>query len=178
MANRSIANEDTYVIPSRSITTAMLAEQFMDHVVVVKKQEQLFQLVPNTIYLVDGIIDMGPHSINIPNGLVQIHGLSANISAIITNTPNSTLFVGGGDLFASDIKLIAGGNGTKMFDLVDPTGFSAIEFFSVNFEDTNELGVLKNFRQGFMFNCAIFGTKKVLFSQGLGWEASVFNRLS
>lgn len=56
---------------------------------------------------------------------------------------------------------------TTCFDLVDSTGFNAVEFTKVNFEGSGSIGTLDGFRQGLWTSIGVFGL-----SDGLTFEGT------
>lgn len=104
-------------------------------------------------YFIDGIIDMGPQSIEVPAGGLSISGYNFNSSKLISSSNNLSLFTspvgGSGDLVGKDVAFEITGANSKVFDLTDATGFNAIEFSRINYNNCTSLGSLTNYRQGF-----------------------------
>jgi len=99
-------------------------------------------------YRIDGVVDMGSVSIEVPLSGLTIQGCGFGVSKLITNDTNATLFTGetAGDLFVTNLEIEVTGAGGKVFDLING-GTNAIEFNTVNFNDCTSLGTLEDYRQ-------------------------------
>ena len=120
--------------------------------VIVKDASQLTgTLRSDVMYLIDGVIDMGSSSIEVPVGGLSIVGYSFDISQIVSSEDNFTLFTspggGSGNLLITDINIRASGSSSQVFDLTDADGNSAAEFNRVNFTACTSLGELTGYRQ-------------------------------
>ena len=102
-------------------------------------------------YFLDGVIDMGNTSIEVPSGGINISGYDFNISGLISSSNTYTLFessVGGsGDLIFTGFKIEVTGTGSQVFDVVDVSGFNALEIIALNFNDCTSLGEIDGYRQ-------------------------------
>ena len=103
-------------------------------------------------YLIDGTIDMGSISVNVPVGGINISGLDVDVSILKSSVAGYTMFYsplgGSGNVFMSSLSFEVSGNGSKLFSLIDATGFNTMEFNVVNFNNCTSLGTISSYRQG------------------------------
>lgn len=138
--------------------------------VIVRNASQLTgTLDSGTMYTIDGVIDMGSDTITVPAGGLTMRGLGFDISKLQSNQGTATgLFVspagGSGNLFLTGLTIEYGDGGgpggvAKIFNLTDVDSNRAVELNDVNFEGTDSIGTLTNYRQILMRNIGIFGTQ-------------------
>jgi hypothetical protein len=112
-------------------------------------------------YFLDGIINIGTNTIEVPSTGLTITGYSFDLSGIVTNENNAVIFSsptgGSGNLLLENLLLEASGTNGKVYDLTDWNGFSAIELNRVNFINCTSLGVWNNYRQGLEVGTGRFG---------------------
>jgi len=112
-------------------------------------------------YFLDGIVDMGSQSIEIPAGGLTITGYSFDLSKLISSAAGYTMFVspvgGSGNVLGMDYAVEVTGAGSKVYELVSSTGFDAFEFSRVNWNDCTSLGSIENYRQGLEVGTGRFG---------------------
>lgn len=138
---------------------------------IVVKQASDFGIIDSTKqYFLDGNIDMGSTSIEVPAGGIQIAGLGFDISGLFTSDVGATIFTspvgGSGNIVLTDISLENTGAGSKTFDVFDVSGFSAIEISRVNFNNCVSLGEINNYRQGLENGTGRFGGTPALTLSG------------
>jgi hypothetical protein len=113
------------------------------------------------VYIVDGIIDMGSQSIEVPSGGLTIKGFSFDVSQLISTANSYTMFTspvgGSGNLLGIDFAMDVSGTSSEVFDLVADTGFEAIEFERVNWNNCTSLGTIDGYRQGLESGTGRFG---------------------
>ena len=119
----------------------------------------VIKLESGIIYLLDGTIDLAGNSLEVPAAGASVCGLAQNVSHLIDSTAAFTMFTGGGNLFLENLQITTSGAGSKVFGMTSPTGFEAIEYVGMWFENCTSLGELTNFRQFFcdtifVNNCA------------------------
>ena len=118
-------------------------------------------LSSNVQYFIDGVVDMGSTSIEVPPTGLFISGYNLDLSKLTTSEDSHTLFTspvgGSGSLFISNISLEVTGTSSQVYNLTDATGFNAIEFVRVNFNNCTARGELNGFRQGLETNTGYFG---------------------
>ena len=130
--------------------------------VVVNEAADLAGVLDSTVvYIINGVIDMGNQSIEVPAGGLNLIGLTFDISKLISSSPTYTMFTspvgGSGDLLGKDYAVEVTGAGSKVYDLTDATGFNAFEFTRINYNNCSSLGDLYNYRQGLELGTGRFG---------------------
>lgn len=131
-------------------------------VVLVQSSDDLSGTLDSTkTYFIDGIIDMGTQSIEVPAGGLNLTGSTFDVSQLISSEDSYTMFTtpggGSGNLLIQDIGITASGTSSQVFDLTDATGFNAFEIARINFNDCTSLGEFTNYRQGFETGTGRFG---------------------
>lgn len=117
----------------------------------------------NKEYFIDGIItiDNPNFNITVPSGGISIKGYDYDKSQIVCSLDDYTLFdspVGGsGNVLCTDVSFETSGANSKVYDLTDATGFNAIEYNRVNYNNCTSLGELTNYRQGLESGTGRFG---------------------
>lgn len=130
-------------------------------------------------YLIDGVIDFTGTglSIEVPSGGISIVGTTFDTSRLICSDINFTLFnspVGGsGNVVMDSISIGITGTGSQVFNLKDATGFSALEWTAINFNNCNSLGIIDNYRQGLESGTGRFGGTPELTLKGV-WVGGYF----
>lgn len=107
-------------------------------------------------YFLDGSIDMGATSITIPSTGIFIASFD-NENILSSLEDNYTMFTGGGNVFFDRMGIEVSGANSQVYDLVDPSGFNAVELTTVNYNNCTSLGELEGFRQGLELNTGRFG---------------------
>ena len=114
-----------------------------------------------TLYLIDGSIDCSGFSIEVPAGGIFIAGLNLDLSELTCSDASYTLFTspggGSGNVFMQNLSIEISGTNSKVYDLTDATGFSAVELLRVNFNNCTSLGILNDYRQGLENGTGRFG---------------------
>lgn len=129
---------------------------------IVKQASDLSGTLDSTItYFIDGIVDMGSQSIEVPAGGLSISGATFSVSQLISSAGAYTMFTspvgGSGNLVLKDLAVSTSGAGSSVFGLTDTNGLSAIEIKVVNFNDCTSLGYLDGYRQGLESGTGRFG---------------------
>jgi len=140
-------------------------------IIVVKQASDLSgTLLSNVVYFIDGIIDMGSQSIEVPAGGLSLIGSTFDVSQLTSSAAAYTMFTspvgGSGNLLGKDLGFTASGAGSQVFDLVSATGFDAFEFARINFNDCSSLGTVDNYRQGLEEGTGRFGGSPSLTLKG------------
>ncbi|NRA94439.1 MAG: hypothetical protein HRU26_17540 [Psychroserpens sp.] len=118
-------------------------------------------------YFLDGVIDVGDITINIPSGGLLLTGYGFDLSKLVSSEDNYTLFssANSGNIFLRSFSIQITGTNSQVFDLTGNTGFEAIEMIEINFDSCTSLGELTSFRQGLENNTGRFGgTPELTFS--------------
>ena len=108
--------------------------------VVVKQASDLSgTLLSNVVYFIDGIIDMGSQSIEVPAGGLSLIGSTFDVCQLTSSAAGYTMFTspvgGSGNLLGKDLAFETSGAGSQVFNLVSATGFDAFEFARINFNN-------------------------------------------
>lgn len=118
-------------------------------------------LQSDVVYLLNGVIDMGSQSIEVPAGGLNITGLSFDVSKLISSAIGYTMFTspvgGSGNIGGKDYAVEVTGSGSQVYDLVGNTGNEAFEFARINYNNCTSLGTIDNYRQGFETGTGRFG---------------------
>lgn len=132
-----------------------------DTVVVVKSVSDLASIDSTKVYLLDGELDLGSTTIEVPVGGMNIAGYGTRISRLTSSENSYTMFTspvgGSGDLFIQGIDLVVTGTGSKVFDLTDVDGTHAVELEAVNYTGCTSRGELTDYRQLLESNLGLFG---------------------
>lgn len=122
-------------------------------------------------YFIDGIVDMGTQSIEVPQGGLNLVGYNFDSSKLISSAVGYTMFTspagGSGNILGRDYAVEVTGAGSKVYDIVSDTGFEAFEFSRVNYNDCTSLGVIDNYRQGLEVGSGRFGGSPSLTLKGI-----------
>ena len=112
-------------------------------------------------YIIDGVIDMGAQSIEVPTGGLNLSGYNFDVSKLISSEPGYTMFVspvgGSGNLLGKDYSIEVTGAGSRAYFLIAATGFEAFEFARINYNNCTSLGTIDGYRQGLESGTGRFG---------------------
>lgn len=148
-----------------------------DNIVRVKQASDFGTVDSTKIYVIDGIVDMGSTTIEVPSGGINIIGYTFDVSKLISSDASYTMFTspvgGSGNVLAVDMAMEVTGTGSKVFDLISATGFDAFEFNRVNWNNCTSLGVIDNYRQGLESGTGRFGGTPELELKG-AWVGGYF----
>lgn len=133
----------------------------LDNQVVVKVAADFGVIDSTKEYFIDGIVDMGSTSLEVPAGGIYLRGYNFNTSGLISTADNYTMFTspvgGSGNMLGLDIHIDVSGTNSKVYELTDSNGFHAIEMNRVNYNNCTSLGNLYNYRQGLELGTGRFG---------------------
>lgn len=130
--------------------------RLLDSEIIVKTAADLSVIDSSKVYVIDGQIDMGSQSIQVPATGFFYRGLDYFVSFLYSNADNYTMFVDktgekAGNVRAHDCTHYVTGVNSQLFDLDNDQNNGAIEFISCNFGDfpvaTTSLGEISNYRQ-------------------------------
>ena len=130
--------------------------------VVVKQASDLAGTLLSTVeYFIDGIIDMGSQSVEVPAGGLNLKGFDFDVSRLTSNEAGYIMFTspvgGSGNLLGSDYAIEVTGSGSQVYDITSATGFNAFEFSRINYNDCTSLGTITDYRQGLEVGTGRFG---------------------
>ena len=139
--------------------------------VVVKQASDLSgTLLSTVVYFIDGVIDMGSQSIEVPAGGLSLIGSTFDVSQLTSSADGYTMFTspvgGSGNLLGKDLSFETSGISSQVFNLVSATGFDAFEFARINFNNCTSLGSVDNYRQGLEEGSGRFGGSPSLTLKG------------
>ena len=138
-----------------------LYDKDLDSVIVVKVAADFGVIDSTKVYFLDGVVDMGSTSIEVPSTGINIRGNDFNTSGMISSDAAYTMFTspigGSGNVLWNNFKIEVTGVGSQVLDIVGDTGNEAFEIGSVNFNDCTSLGEISTYRQGLEINTGRFG---------------------
>ncbi len=136
-------------------------QEKIDSLIIVKKAADFGTIDSAKTYYIDGIVDMGSTSIEVPATGISLHGSTFDVSQLISSEDNYSMFTspggGSGNVLMHDMSVTTSGTNSQVFALTDATGFNAIEIEAVNFNDCTSLGYLDSYRQGLESGTGRFG---------------------
>lgn len=171
---------DTYFDAFTKVQTNFtdLYTRYLDNIVVVKQASDLAGTLDSTKeYFIDGVIDMGSQSIEIPAGGLTFAGYNFDLSKLISSAPNYVMFTspagGSGNVLGKDYAIEVTGIGSVVYDLTSATGFDAFEFARINYNNCTSLGEISGYRQGLEVGTGRFGGQPELTLSGT-WLGGYF----
>ena len=146
--------------------------------VVVQEAADLAGVLDSTKeYFIDGVIDMGSQTIEVPAGGLNLTGYNFDVSKLISSATGYTMFTspvgGSGNVLGKDYAIEVTGTGSKVYDLTSATGFDAFEFARINYNDCTSLGEINGYRQGLETGTGRFGGQPELTLSGT-WLGGYF----
>ena len=128
-------------------------------------------------YFIDGIIDMGSQSIEIPQGGLNLAGYNFDLSQLTSTAVGYTMFTspagGSGNVLGKDYAIEVSGTGSQVYNIVSDTGLEAFEFARINYNNCSSLGTIDNYRQGLEVGTGRFGGSPELTLAG-AWLGGYF----
>ena len=132
-----------------------------DVVVKVTSASQLASIDSNKIYRIQGNVNLGSMSIEVPAGGINLIGDGTRLSTLSSSTNSYTMFTspigGSGDVFINSLDIQVTGTGSQVFDLTDTDGTHALETDAVNYTGCTSRGELTDYRQVLETNLGLFG---------------------
>lgn len=127
--------------------------------VIVRKAEDFANTRSDVEYFIDGVVDMGTTSIQVPAGGLYLRGHNFDVSKLISSADNYTMFTsaGAGNVLGFDYGIEVTGSNSKVYNLTGLTGFEAFEFQRINYNNCTSLGEIINYRQGLETGTGRFG---------------------
>ena len=128
-------------------------------------------------YFIDGIVDMGSTSIEVPATGINLTGRNFDVSKLISSENNYTMFTspggGSGNVLGKDYAIEVTGTNSKVYDLTSATGNDAFEFARINYNNCASLGEIDGYRQGLESGTGRFGGTPNLIMSG-AWAGGYF----
>ena len=139
----------------------IIDEALVNRVIVTQASDFTGALSSTSEYFIDGVIDMGSQSIEVPQGGLTLTGNSFELSKLISSAAGYTMLTspagGSGNFIDRDFAVEVTGVGSQVYDLVGDTGFEAFEHLRINWNDCTSLGTIDNYRQGLETGTGRFG---------------------
>jgi hypothetical protein len=128
---------------------------FLESVVVVSEAADLAGTLDSTkVYLIDGTVNLGDQSIEVPTGGLSISGLNGgrDVTQLISSENNYTMFTSpagsySGDVLMEGLTISVTGTSSKVFNLDNDGNSNALDISGVNFTSCTSLGELTAYRQ-------------------------------
>jgi len=128
-------------------------------------------------YFIDGVINMGSQSIEVPSGGLSITGYGFDISKLTSNAAGYKMFTsptgGSGNVLGRDYAIEVTGTGSQVYNLTSATGFDAFEFARINYNNCSSLGEISGYWQGLEVGTGRFGGQPELTFSGT-WVGGYF----
>ncbi len=128
------------------------SDSMSDQVVYIKQVSDFGTIDSTKTYWIDGFIDMGSTSIEIPAAGITIRGYSYRSSGLISSTAGATLFTspvgGSGNVICKDLTVSYSGTSASIFALDAAAGTELIELEGFNFSACTSLGFIDGYSQG------------------------------
>jgi len=157
----TITDDDTKIPTSGAVVDYNALNRAVTQVIVKQASDLSGTLDSTKVYVIDGIIDMGSQTIEVPSGGLSIIGSTFDVSQLTSSANTYDMFTspvgGSGNLVIKDVGITTSGTGSSVFALTDATGFNAIEIKVVNFNNCTSLGYLDGYRQGLESGTGRFG---------------------
>ena len=171
------AKATTLTVAQYTDLTGQITANSSNTVIRVKSASDFGTIDSTKVYLIDGVVDMGSTSIEVPAGGINIIGYTFDVSQLVSSENSYDMFysaVGGsGNILANQVAFETSGTGSQVFNLVSATGFDAFEFTVVNFNNCTKLGTIDNYRQGLESGTGRFGGTPELEMVGT-WSGGYF----
>ncbi len=157
--------------------TGTAGESLSNRVIVTSAANLSGTLLSTKEYFIDGVVDMGSQTIEIPSGGLNLTGYNFDVSRLISSENNYTMFTspvgGSGNLLGKDYGIEVTGTSSQVYDITGNTGFEAFEFARINYNNCSSLGTITNYRQGLEAGTGRFGGKPELTLAGT-WVGGFF----
>ena len=128
-------------------------------------------------YFIDGIVDMGSQSIEVPQTGLNLTGYNFDVSKLISSATSYTMFTspagGSGNVLGKDYAIEVTGASSQVYNITSDTGAEAFEFSRVNYNDCTSLGTIAAYRQGLEVGSGRFGGTPELTLAGT-WTGGYF----
>ena len=168
----------TKTLDAVTVTNTVDPATGLSNRVVVTQASDLAGVLDSTKeYFLDGVIDMGSQSIEVPDDGLSIVGYSFDLSKLISSENNYTMLTspvgGSGNIIGRDFAFEVTGTSSKVHGITDSNGTHAFEFARVNYNNCTSLGSITNYRQGLEVGTGRFGGQPELELIG-SWAGGYF----
>jgi hypothetical protein len=141
--------------------TELYSQNLTGRVVVSSASDLAGTLDSTKEYFLDGVIDMGSQSIEVPSGGLYISGYNFDTSKLTSAQSSYTMFTsptgGSGNVVFKDFAIEVTGTGSQVYNLESDTGAEAFEVARINYNNCTSLGEIDNYRQGLEIGTGRFG---------------------
>jgi hypothetical protein len=170
-------SHDTVRLKINETITVVNDNQLTGRIVVNSATDLSGALDSTKQYFINGIIDMGSQSIEVPQGGLTLTGYGFDLSKLTSSSAGYTMFTspvgGSGNLIGMDYAVEVTGTSSQAYALVSDTGLESFEFSRINYNDCSSLGTIDNYRQGLEVGTGRFGGKPELELIGT-WSGGYF----
>lgn len=166
MANQNVPNTGLWSSIASILNLNFAGLEFSNQVTVRTASDLAGTLDSTKEYFIDGVIDMGSQSIEVPAGGLNLSGYNFDVSKLVSTASAYTMFTspvgGSGNVLGKDYAVEVSGSASKVYDIKDATGLNAFEFARINYNNCTSLGVIDGYRQGLEVGSGRFGGKPQL----------------
>jgi len=153
---------EVLTIASRVVSVDLATSEAASNRVIISSAEDWPEVIDGSKqYFIDGHVDMGTRSIEIPQGGLHLAGLDLELSKLYSTADAYTMFTspigGSGNILGKDYTIDVSGEDSQVFNIVAWSGFEAFEFSQINYENCTSLGTIDNYRQGLEVGSGRFG---------------------
>ena len=131
---------------------AWVRYSMFNNMIIVKSATDFGVIDSTKEYFIDGDIDMGAVSVEIPAGGINIKGYGFKNSNLSSSEDNYTMFThangGCGDINIQGVSFEVTGSNSKVMYVIADTGNEVFEISKVNFNNCTDIGEVYGFRQG------------------------------
>ncbi len=179
-----VITQDTRIAGVNSGVTEKMSVPIYENLVIVRQASDLLDIDSTKLYMVDGMVNMGSQSIEVPEGGISFAGLngSREIYGLFSTENDYTMFTtpsGGyaGNVLGETMTIYVTGINSKVFDLDNDNNNGSFEFNGINYGGfgsiyCTSLGNVSNYRQFFMSECGVYNVKDGLTMNG-SWSGLV-----
>jgi hypothetical protein len=156
--------------------TELYSQNLTGRVIVSSASDLAGTLDSTKEYFLDGVIDMGSQSVEVPSGGLYISGYNFDTSKLTSAQSSYTMFTsptgGSGNVVFKDFAIEVTGTGSQVYNLESDTGAEAFEVARINYNNCTSLGEIDNYRQGLEIGTGRFGGSPSLTLTGADrdWE--------
>lgn len=178
LSNENLIEFRVTTLVNRTVTVNVASEDRGTKRKYIREPEDFDNPIDSTVeYFIDGVVDMGSSSIEVPSGGINLTGYNFDVSKLISSENNYTMFTspvgGSGNVLGKDYAIEVTGTNSQVYDLTSATGFDAFEFARINYNDCTSLGEINGYRQGLETGTGRFGGTPELTLSG-SWAGGYF----
>ena len=156
--------------PAYDTATSGTGTVFAKQVMVTQASDLSGTLDSTVAYFIDGFVDMGTTSIEVPSEGLTLLAYGFEVSKLFSTATTYTMFTspvgGSGTLHGEGYAVEVTGVGSKVYDLVGDTGSELFEMERVRYLNCVSLGIVKGYQQGLELGTNRIGGKPSLTLDG------------